>query len=591
METDPCFTRMDRSLRYSLLFGGLAVVFFMPFLGGVRLFDWDEVNFAECSREMLVLQDYLRVHVDFKPFWEKPPFFFWCQSLAMNLFGVGAYAARFPNAVCGVITLIYLYHLGRRVNGHRFGVLWPLVYLGSVTPHLYFRSGIIDPFFNLFIFIGLTQIILASWKQTPMPGLVLRRNVWNYLFVGGFVLGIGIVTKGPVAYLIVFLTMGIYWALNRFRWFIKPMQFLFFTIATTIISVSWYGLETYAHGPWFIQEFIKYNYRLFSTPDAGHGGFFGYHFVVLLIGCFPASIFAIRGQGPLLLERSYQRDFRLWMTILFWVVLILFSIVKSKIVHYSSMCYFPLTYLATVTLEQLETRKIQFSGWLRFGLLAVGLVYVVAVVAVPFVGQHPELLKPLLAKDPFAQANLNAHINWTGWEIVPGVLLLVVLVVSLWWYSTRQAASATLLLFGGTAVFVTLTLWLFISKIESISQGAAMRFFEDKQGKDVYVQNVGYRTYGPYFYTQKPRVTNVKSYDQQWLMRGAIDKPVYFITKITEQAPLDSLTDTKRLGEENGFAFYLRPVPKPKPVVATLPASTTLTNKSPESGRGLAKKR
>jgi 4-amino-4-deoxy-L-arabinose transferase-like glycosyltransferase len=564
---------MDRSVRYSLVFGGLACLFFMPFLGAVRLFDWDEVNFAECSREMLVLQDYLRVHVDFKPFWEKPPFFFWCQSLAMQAFGVGAYAARFPNAVCGVITLIYLYHLGTRIQGHRFGILWPLVYLGSVTPHLYFRSGIIDPFFNLFIFIGLTQIILASWKREKIPGMFLTGSVWRYLFVGGFVLGIGIMTKGPVAYLIICLTLGIYWALNRFRWFITPGQFLWFTGAATLVSLTWYGIETYTHGPWFMQEFIKYNYRLFSTPDAGHGGFFGYHFVILLVGCFPASIFAIRGQGPLQLERSYQRDFRLWMVILFWVVLILFSIVKSKIVHYSSMCYFPLTYLAALTLQQLEEGKIRFSGWLRFGLLTVGLVYVVAVVAVPFLGQHPDMLKPLLAKDPFAQANLNAKINWTGWEIIPGLLLLAVLAVSLWQYSTRRTASATGLLFGGTAVFVTLTLWLFINKIEEIPQGSAMRFLEDKQGKDVYVRNIGYRTYGVYFYTRKPRVTNPNSYDQTWLMRGAIDKPVYFITKITEQAPLDSLRDTKRLGDENGFAFYMRPVPKP--ARAAVPVSTT----------------
>jgi 4-amino-4-deoxy-L-arabinose transferase-like glycosyltransferase len=553
---------MDRSLRYSLLFGGLAVLFFMPFLGGVRLFDWDEINFAECSREMLALGDYGRVHVDFKPFWEKPPFFFWCQSLAMSVFGVGAYAARFPNAVCGVITLIYLYNLGRRIQGQRFGVIWALVYLGSVTPHLYFRSGIIDPFFNLFIFIGLTQIILASWKHTAVPGMVLRSSIWRYLFVGGFVLGIGVVTKGPVAYLIVFLTMGIYWGLNRFRWYIRPGHFLFFTAATTIISLSWYGVETYAHGPWFIQEFIKYNYRLFSTPDAGHGGFFGYHFVVLLVGCFPASIFSIRGQGPLQLDRSYHRDFRLWMIILFWVVLILFSIVKSKIVHYSSMCYFPLTYLAALTLERIEMGRVRFSRWMQAGLLLTGLVYVVAVVAVPFVGQHPELLKPLLAKDLFAQANLNARLGWTGWEIIPGLLLLLVLIGSVWAYANRQARSATVLLFGGTAVFVTLTLWLFIGKIENLTQGAAMRFFEARQGQNVYVRNVGYRSYGPYFYTLKPRVTNPRAYDQAWLMRGPIDKPVWFVTKITEQAPLDSLPDTRRLGDENGFAFYLRPVPK-----------------------------
>ena len=53
--------------------GLLGLVFFVPFLGGVHLFDWDEINFAEISREMIILNDYLRVHVDFQPFWEKPP--------------------------------------------------------------------------------------------------------------------------------------------------------------------------------------------------------------------------------------------------------------------------------------------------------------------------------------------------------------------------------------------------------------------------------------------------------------------------------------------------------------------------------------
>jgi hypothetical protein len=38
----------------------------------VHLFDWDEANFAECAREMLALQDFSRVYIDYKPFWERP---------------------------------------------------------------------------------------------------------------------------------------------------------------------------------------------------------------------------------------------------------------------------------------------------------------------------------------------------------------------------------------------------------------------------------------------------------------------------------------------------------------------------------------
>jgi 4-amino-4-deoxy-L-arabinose transferase-like glycosyltransferase len=139
--------------RNSLLFGFLGAIFFIPFLGGVHLFDWDEINFAECTREMINMGDYLRVYINYAPFWEKPPFFFWLQAIAMKLFGVGEFAARFPNAICGVITLIVIYNIGEKLYNKKFGLIWALTYFGSVLPFLYFKSGIIDPYFNLFIFL------------------------------------------------------------------------------------------------------------------------------------------------------------------------------------------------------------------------------------------------------------------------------------------------------------------------------------------------------------------------------------------------------------------------------------------------------
>src|SRR5687768_4733733 len=109
----------SKEILWILLAGAL---FFIPFLGNVHLFDWDEINFAECSREMIVLNDYTRVHVDFKPFWEKPPLFFWMQSAAMKVFGINEFAARLPNALCGIATLIILFLCGRKLYDNRFGV-------------------------------------------------------------------------------------------------------------------------------------------------------------------------------------------------------------------------------------------------------------------------------------------------------------------------------------------------------------------------------------------------------------------------------------------------------------------------------------
>ena len=46
--------RDKEALKYSLLLALLGAIFFIPFLGGVHLFDWDEINFAEISREMMI---------------------------------------------------------------------------------------------------------------------------------------------------------------------------------------------------------------------------------------------------------------------------------------------------------------------------------------------------------------------------------------------------------------------------------------------------------------------------------------------------------------------------------------------------------
>src|SRR5580698_1675321 len=96
---------MSSYLRYMVIIL-LAALLFIPFLGHVHLFDWDEINFAESAREMIQTGNYFNVQINFVHFWEKPPLFFWLQVLSMKTFGVNEFAARFPNAVCGIVTLV-----------------------------------------------------------------------------------------------------------------------------------------------------------------------------------------------------------------------------------------------------------------------------------------------------------------------------------------------------------------------------------------------------------------------------------------------------------------------------------------------------
>lgn len=550
---------MTRNTKDFLRVALLGCLLFLPFLGGVHLFDWDEINFAEAAREMLVTKDYLRVQIDYQPFWEKPPLFLWFQALSMHIFGATEYAARFPNAICGIFTLIILFLIGKRYFDRDFAWFWVLAYCGSILPHLYFKSGIIDPWFNLFIFLGIYFILLTVHSRNFEENFGSLPSFYpNRLIIAGAFIGLAILTKGPVAYLIICLILGVNWIFERFKFFITIPQFLLFTFSALFVTSIWFGVEIAKNGTWFTEEFITYQYRLFSTPDAGHKGFFGYHFVVLLIGCFPASIFALAAFKKTQLTDN-QNLLKRFMLISFWVVLILFSIVQSKIVHYSSLCYYPLTFLAALTLWRIKKGEYQISNALRISLLVLGLLIGLIVCIVPFLGQNIELLKPLFASDKFALANLDAVVDWTGLEAIAGLVLIAVVLISNSLFRQNKITKASSVLFLGTALFIQVTLIFFINNIEAYSQRAAIEFYEELEGQEVYVATVGFKSYAHLFYTKKQKGGDERQHDLNWLMRGKdLDRDAYFVTKIHRIERLEKEKNLVRIGDKNGFVFYRR---------------------------------
>ncbi|MDZ7876371.1 MAG: glycosyltransferase family 39 protein [Saprospiraceae bacterium] len=539
-------SKLDWNYLFIAFLGGF---FFLPFLGGVHLFDWDEINFAECSREMLLRGEYLRPHINFMPFWEKPPLFMWFQSVSMYLFGVNEYAARFPNAACGILTLLIIYHIGKKRYDKTFGWLWFMAYGGSILPHLYFRSGIIDPFFNLFIFLSLIFLIEGSSPNQTSP----VRN----LIIGGIFSGFAILTKGPVGLLLVGLTWFFKLLIFKELRFRNWIHIFIFSFVALLITSLWFGVETAKNGTWFVKTFIEYTIRLARTEDAGHGGFVGYHFVVLFLGCFPASIFALRS---LYFRKNFGTeniDFSRWMKTLFWVVLIVFSLVQSKIVHYSSMCYLPLTFLSALTLKVLVAED-KVPKYLKIIILSIGIFIGLLIAALPFVGQNIALLKPLFQKDIFALKNLDAAIIWHWWESMVGLGFVIALILVYFKFEKRFILRGTVLLFTATAVFLNAILIVFINKIEGISQNAAIEFYESKINEDCYIQTHGFKSYAHLFYSQKRVPTNPNHNEGNWLKYGNVDKPTYFVTKFNSKPELDTVQTLRYLYDKNGFVFYQR---------------------------------
>jgi 4-amino-4-deoxy-L-arabinose transferase-like glycosyltransferase len=543
-------------IRYSVIVL-LSGILFLPFLGQVHLFDWDEINFAECAREMIVSKDYLRLQIDFLPFWEKPPLFIWMQVLSMKLFGINEYAARFPNALLGIVTLATLFYVGKRVVSERMAMWWTILYAASWLPHFYFKSGIIDPVFNYFIFLAFFQVYLIR-RQTDK----VKHAIWAGLF-----LGLAVLTKGPVAALVAILCFIVYMIANKGLWGYKIKHLLLVAIAAFVPFALWFGAATvkygWEYGSWFMNEFITYQIRLFRTEDADHGGPFFYHFVVLLVGCFPASAFLFQFINKRRIEAEPSKDFTKWMWILFWVTLILFSIVKTKIVHYSSLCYFPLTYLAALKIDQIAAGEIRMKGWVRGMLLTIASIWGLILIALPFVGIYKEKLIPYIA-DPFAVGNLQAQVQWSLFESIWGVIYLIGIVVAV--LLMRKDFSKGMLCMAVVQILIIqVTVLHFTPKIEAYSQRAAIRYFKSFQGKDVYVQVLDYKSYAQLFYTKKTAPINKNYYNEKWLLSGAIDKPAYFITKNTSADEYRKLPQLQEIGQMNGFVFFRRsPHPGPR---------------------------
>ena len=522
----------------------------IPSIGLSALFDWDEVNFAECAREMIVSKDYFNVTINFQAFWEKPPLFIWMQALSMLVFGINEFAARFPNVIAAVFTLLALYRFGKEFFGEKFGIAWSALYACSILPFMYFNSGIIDPWFNFFIFSGIIHFYKGIHQQTSR----------NFILSGVFI-GLAILTKGPVALLLIGGAFAVYFLFNRFKDFPSFGKIVLFLLTTILIGSLWFIL-LYASGHQeIIQEFIAYQVRLFQTQDAGHGGPIYYHWIILLFGVFPASFFLI---GYLRNKEIKRTSLDIIMHGMLWFTLILFSIVKTKIVHYSSFCYFPITYFgARFVVHQWENGFTNNKRIHYFVLAFLSLLAFVFGILGYLVGHTKIILENIEVKDPFAVQAMNEPYSWSILQLIPFVLLMTTILLSLKHLRSDKFIKYYLSLGIGIIVSLVSINAFVVPKIEDVSQGAAIDFYKRHQHEDAYFTTLGFKSYAHLFYGNvKPG--NELTQDEKQLATGQLLKPAYFVVKIQHRDEFMTIyPELKQIGAKGGFVFLKRFPTKP----------------------------
>ena len=69
-----------------------------------------------------------------------------------------------------MICLITLFLAGRGHLNERFGMRWALLMGFSFLPMFYFRTGLIDPYFNFFMFASVWVVVTSSQRSAAALG-------------------------------------------------------------------------------------------------------------------------------------------------------------------------------------------------------------------------------------------------------------------------------------------------------------------------------------------------------------------------------------------------------------------------------------
>lgn len=522
-----------KTLFYLVFFSSILL---LPFLGSVHLFDWDEANFAELAREMILSNNYLQPQINYNPFYEKPPLFIWFQVASMKLFGINEFSARFPNALLGIIMSITLYVIGKKEVDRKLGLLWVMTYFGSLLPFMYFRTGLIDPWFNYFMFMS----IYFFYKQFQ------NRSRYTFLLLSSLCLGLAVQTKGPVALLIVCGTLGIVNILTKFNFQLGSFKNIIWALASLFFSSLWFMYETYKHGTTYMYEFIEYQIRLLTTEDALHGGPFYYHFVVLLLGCLPSSIFLFRKK---LYKEAWINLFSKIMIVCGLLVLILFSIVQTKIVHYSSMAYFPISFLSAISIYRYGVNKRQL-GIIFF----ISILLCIAITLIPFLGMNIDSIKDLIP-DKQTILQLNYPVKWSYLGCFGGIGLFI-----MFYFLFKLLRRKYQVGFIMIPLCILTFMILFAPKIERYTQGALIDFCEEKKGENIDILTLYLKSYAIYFYQDKKPFDNHPDKTHLFYLYKSINRPSYFILKNNRRWNLDKTTedDVYPIDSSYGMVFYKR---------------------------------
>jgi 4-amino-4-deoxy-L-arabinose transferase-like glycosyltransferase len=332
-------------------------------LNGFPLFDVDEGAFSESTREMLARGDYVTTWLNGQPRFDKPILTYWLQALSVVLFGPREFAFRLPSALAAVGWMAAILVFTREQTDRRTAYVAALVAATSVGVCVIGRAATADALLNLFLALAMFDIF--RYFGHPLPRYRRRAFLW---------IGLGVLTKGPVALLIPFAVSAIAFALHgKLReWRHAVLDPAGWGILLAV-AAPWYVIEYVRQGDAFIDGFfLRHNVERFMAPLQGHRGNPFYYLPAALLLLLPYSGLFLRILPGVRQWRATPLETFLWCWFLF--VLVFFSLAATKLPHYLLYGVTPLFVLMALRRSLLQSR------WLAF---APPIALLAAVVALP----------------------------------------------------------------------------------------------------------------------------------------------------------------------------------------------------------------
>jgi len=315
-----------------------AGVLYFAGLGSYYLTDRDEGEYASTTAYMQKNHDYVIPKLNGQYYLEKPILVFWAILGSEKVFGDNAFAIRFPGALSALLVLIFMgYFIGKITKNPDFTLL--TVSAVAFMPLYTMIAKIVETDMELTLFTTLSIIAFFVGTESSRP----RDKIWYY--ISWAFMGLGFLTKGPVAPAVILPTAFFYALFRRRFWEIfKRCGIIVGIIILIVINLPWYGLAYYRLGDIFIDKFFGSQILKRGTEVLlGHGGGPFFYIPVILIGAFPFTAPAIVGLfmaiKKFFRKREIEEDslldkFVLLSALAVLLVWIVFSIAATKQPNY-----------------------------------------------------------------------------------------------------------------------------------------------------------------------------------------------------------------------------------------------------------------